>query len=544
MPDLAALAVPGLFDLPHAADPSARAAAQTAPIPGLDADGDDAALVREARPGYADPPPPFYASPDGRLRLYQADALELLRRMQGESVDMIFADPPYFLSNGGITCVNGRMVRVDKGGWDKSQGIIGDHNFNLLWLDQCRRILKPDGTLWVTGTAHNIHSVGYGLQVLDYKILNDIAWYKVNPPPNLACRYFTHATETILWAAKSAKSRHTFNYPLMKEQNGGKQMQSLWSITPPAKSEKRHGKHPTQKPEALLTRIVAASTSPDQLVLDPFCGSATTGVACARLGRRFIGIERESEYLELAAKRLDEEYQRYHQQPRLDVVVAEATKIGGGATDLMEREDALKLLELIKGSDLVELATKHRQQIFHEKELEGQIKRTLNKGWAGLTLEAYLGLPKNSRREPNGGSWELKQVSIRHLRSGIYAAKETMQITMLDQNHVLANPFESSHVLHKIGRFIIVARLYVDRAETSSPIAIVRAADISMQTAGIYQQVEKDYELIRRALRPGERPHTITGELIQIRTKGQKNSSTYAFYATKHFVNILLGLNK
>jgi len=210
----------------------------------------------------------------------------------------------------------------------------------------------------------------------------------------------------------------------------------------------------------------------------------------------------------------------------------------------MEREDALKLLELIKGSDLVELATKHKQQIFHEKKLEGQIKRTLNKGWAGLTLEAYLGLPKNSRREPNGGSWELKQVSIRRLRSGIYAAKETMQITMLNQTHVLAHPFETSHVLHKIGRFIIVARLYVDRAETSSPVAIVRAADISMQTAGIYQQVEKDYELIRRALKPGERPHTVTGQLIQIRTKGQKNSSTYAFYATKHFVNILLGLNK
>jgi site-specific DNA-methyltransferase (adenine-specific) len=305
LPDAALPAPPDLFDLPRAADPSPRAAALLAPLPALAAD-----LVQEARPGYADPPPPFYASPDGRLRLYQADALELLRRMREESVDMIFADPPYFLSNGGITCVGGRMVRVDKGGWDKSQGIIGDHNFNLLWLDQCRRILKPNGTLWVTGTSHNIHSVGYGLQVLGYKILNDIAWYKVNPPPNLACRYFTHATETILWAAKSAQSRHTFHYPLMKEQNGGKQMQSLWSIMPPGKSEKRHGKHPTQKPEALLTRIVAASTNPDELVLDPFCGSATTGVACARLGRRFIGIEREQEFLALAINRLAEEVQQ------------------------------------------------------------------------------------------------------------------------------------------------------------------------------------------------------------------------------------------
>ena len=285
-----------------------------------------------SRPGYPDPPPPFYASPDDSLRLYQADALELLRRMADESVDMIFADPPYFLSNGGITCVNGRMVKVDKGGWDKSAGITGDHNFNLLWLAQCRRLLTPNGTLWVTGTSHNIHSVGYALQVLDYKILNDIAWYKVNPPPNLACRYFTHATETILWAAKSVKSRHTFNYAQMKQQNGGKQMQSLWQITPPGKSEKRHGKHPTQKPERLLERIVEASTHPGELVLDPFCGSATTGVACARLGRRFAGIEQETEHIELAKLRLEEEYTMQKQRLNFDETVSETTVEGGGGS--------------------------------------------------------------------------------------------------------------------------------------------------------------------------------------------------------------------
>ena len=210
----------------------------------------------------------------------------------------------------------------------------------------------------------------------------------------------------------------------------------------------------------------------------------------------------------------------------------------------MEREEAIKLLEAIKGTDLVALATHHGQKIFHENELEGEIKRTLNKGWAGLTLEAYLGLPKNSRREPNGGSWELKQVSIKRQQSGVYAAKETMQITMLDRSHVAANTFESSHVLHKIGRFIIVARLYVDKAETSSPVAIVRPADISMEAAAIYRQVKQDYELIRQELSKGQPLHTISGELIQIRTKGQKNSHTYAFYAKTNFVNILLGLNK
>ncbi|MGI4788901.1 MAG: MvaI/BcnI family restriction endonuclease [Janthinobacterium lividum] len=518
-----------LFDRPHAADPSARAVALMAPA--FEA---DAALIQEARPGYADPPPPFYASPDNSLRLYQADALELLRRMRDESVDMIFADPPYFLSNGGITCVGGRMVRVDKGGWDKSQGIIDDHNFNLLWLDQCRRILKPNGTVWVTGTSHNIHSVGYALQVLDYKILNDIAWYKVNPPPNLACRYFTHSTEIILWAAKSVKSRHTFNYPLMKEQNGGKQMQSLWQIMPPGKSEKKHGKHPTQKPEALLWRIVAASTQPGELVLDPFCGSATTGVACARLGRQFIGIERETEHITLASLRLQDAYEASRQQPALDMTsdnnVVKTTKIGGGGGyTIMEREDAIKLLEAIKGADLVEIATQYGQKIFHEQQLEGEIKRTLNKGWAGLTLEAYLGLPKNSRREPNGGSWELKQVSIKRQQSGLYAAKETMQITMLDRAHVAANAFETSHVLHKIGRFIIVARLYIDKDETTSPVAIVRPADISMEAAAIYRQVKQDYEMIRQTLAQNKSLHTISGDLIQIRTKGQKTAAPTHF---------------
>ena len=209
----------------------------------------------------------------------------------------------------------------------------------------------------------------------------------------------------------------------------------------------------------------------------------------------------------------------------------------------MEREEAIKLLEAIKGADLVEIAGNHGQKIFHENEVEGVIKRTLNKGWAGLTLEAYLGLPKNSRREPNGGSWELKQVSIKQ-QSGMYTAKETMQITMLDRAHVTTHDFENSHVLHKIGRFIIVARLYKDKAETSSPVAIVRPADISMDAAAIYRQVKQDYEKIQEELTRGEPLHTISGELLQIRTKGQKNSRTYAFYAKTNFVNILLGLNK
>jgi site-specific DNA-methyltransferase (adenine-specific) len=250
---------------------------------------------------------PVFVDERHGLRLYQGDALEMLRDARDEMFDLIFADPPYFLSNDGITCQAGKMVSVNKGVWDKATTFEEMHKFNLVWLEQCRRILKPNGTIWVTGTSHNIYSVGFALQTLGYKILNDIAWYKVNPPPNLSCRYFTHATETILWARRDPKARHTFNYEEMKRENRNKQMQSLWSITPPAPREKRYGKHPTQKPEALLDRIIRASTNPHDYVLDPFCGSGTTGVVCARLGRRFVGIDLVFDYLRLAIARIKNE---------------------------------------------------------------------------------------------------------------------------------------------------------------------------------------------------------------------------------------------
>ncbi len=252
------------------------------------------------------PPQPFYEEERGQIRLYLGDALQLLEICKPESFDLIFADPPYFLSNGGITCQAGKMVSVNKGMWDKAETFEEVHAFNCRWLEACRRVLKPDGAIWISGTSHNIHSVGYAMQTLGYKILNDIAWYKVNPPPNLSCRYFVHSTETVLWARKSPKSRHTFNYALMKEANGDRQMQSLWHIKPPGPNEKRYGKHPTQKPEALLERIVLASTNPGDLVLDPFCGSGTTGVACVRHGRGFVGFEMEGEFVRLAITRLSD----------------------------------------------------------------------------------------------------------------------------------------------------------------------------------------------------------------------------------------------
>lgn len=239
------------------------------------------------------------------VTLVRGDALEILGLMPPSSVDCVFADPPYRLSNDGISCHAGRIVSVNKGGWDRSQGVQQDHQFTLSWLAACRRVLKPNGTIWVSGTNHNIYSVGFAMQTLGFRILNDICWVKPNPAPNLSRRYFTHSHETLIWAARDQTSRHTFNYDEMRALNGGKQMRSVWQIGAPCISEKRFGKHPTQKPVALLQRLIRASTEPDQLVLDPFVGSGTTCLAARSTSRRSIGIDQSDEYLALARNRLE-----------------------------------------------------------------------------------------------------------------------------------------------------------------------------------------------------------------------------------------------
>ncbi len=252
-------------------------------------------------------PPPVFDDPKHHIRLYQGDCLHLLALLPESSVDLVFADPPYFLSNGGITCHAGRMVSVNKGDWDKSKGPDANHDFNRSWLAACQRILKPNGSIWVSGTAHVIHSVGFAMQQLGFKLLNDISWVKPNPPPNLSCRYFTHATETIIWAARDKKSRHAFNYKLMKETNRGKQMKSVWEIKPPENWEKKFGKHPTQKPVALLERILLASSNEGDLVLDPFSGSGTTVLAALRTHRTAVGLELSYDFLSLTTQRLSSE---------------------------------------------------------------------------------------------------------------------------------------------------------------------------------------------------------------------------------------------
>jgi site-specific DNA-methyltransferase (adenine-specific) len=242
-----------------------------------------------------------------RALLIAGDALSRMHALADAHPDglfeMIFADPPYLLSNGGISCKNGQMVSVDKGAWDKSRGYDKDYAFVHEWVSLCQRLLTRDGTLWVSGTHHVIFMVGHAMQATGMRILNNITWEKPNPPPNLSCRYFTHSTEIVLWAAKNKKSKHYFDYKAMKRANGGKQMKDVWRMTAPGKAEKTFGKHPTQKPIELMRRIVRASTRRGGLILDPFAGSFTTGVAALELGRKCVGIEREKSYVRLGIKR-------------------------------------------------------------------------------------------------------------------------------------------------------------------------------------------------------------------------------------------------
>src|SRR5574344_1758711 len=248
------------------------------------------------------------------FRLYQGNCLEILEQVPENAFDMVFADPPYHLSNGGFTCHAGKAVCVNKGKWDESKGIEEDFQFHLDWINACRRVLKPNGTIWISGTYHSIYSCGFALQKSDYKILNDIIWFKPNASPNLSCRYFTASHETLLWAIKDKKSQHTFNYDIMKDgdwnsdfiKKPNKQMRSVWAVDTLKMSEKTFGKHPTQKPLELLRRIILASTNKGDLILDPFTGSSTTGIMANVLGRKFIGIDTEKEFLDLSIKRLED----------------------------------------------------------------------------------------------------------------------------------------------------------------------------------------------------------------------------------------------
>ncbi|MBT7501243.1 site-specific DNA-methyltransferase [Candidatus Falkowbacteria bacterium] len=255
---------------------------------------------------------PYFQKP--KFKLYHGNSMEILKEFPPDIFDMIFADPPYFLSSGSFTCQNGKMVSVKKGDWDLSKGHQENFNFHLDWINACRRVLKPNGTIWVSGTYHSVYQCGFALQLAGYHVLNDISWFKPNASPNLSCRFFTASHETLVWARKEKKAKHTFNYQEMKNgdwpedqmKKPGLQMRSVWSINTPKKSEKNFGKHPTQKSLDLLKRIVIASTNKGDLILDPFTGSSTTGIAAYEHGRHFVGLDMEKEYLDLSKQRFNE----------------------------------------------------------------------------------------------------------------------------------------------------------------------------------------------------------------------------------------------
>ncbi len=249
--------------------------------------------------------PSYYKSSSKDFTLIQGDCVETLSKFKF-GFDMVFADPPYFLSGGGISYQSGKVVCVDKGDWDKPVTSEELDAFNLRWLTAVREHMKDNATIWISGTHHNIFSVQQQLLKLGFKVLNIITWAKTNPPPNISCRYFTFSTEFIIWARKSPKVPHYFNYVLMKKLNGDKQMTDVWQLPSIGKWEKSCGKHPTQKPLGVLVRIIQASSEPNSWILDPFSGSGTTGIAANLLGRNYLGLEKDEDFLLMSKKRREE----------------------------------------------------------------------------------------------------------------------------------------------------------------------------------------------------------------------------------------------
>lgn len=246
---------------------------------------------------------PIFTSKDSLFTLYRGDCNDILPRFRGV-FDLIFADPPYFLSNDGLSIQSGKIVSVNKGEWDKNNGDID--RFNMRWIENAKLALKDTGSILISGTYHNIFSLGIALQKLDFKILNIITWQKSNPPPNFSCRYLTHSTEQIIWARKSHKHKHIFNYEILKKLNCDKQMRDVWTFPAIAPWEKTNGKHPTQKPLSLLARLILMASNQDSIICDPFSGSSTAGIAANLLGRKFVGIEKESEFIKMSLARKNE----------------------------------------------------------------------------------------------------------------------------------------------------------------------------------------------------------------------------------------------
>lgn len=230
------------------------------------------------------------------IKLLKGDALEILKQFEPKTVDLIFADPPYNLSGENhLTCKSGKIAKCDKGSWDQIENI---HEFNRKWIEGCVRVLKDDGTIWISGTLHNHPSVGVVLKKLNLWIINDIIWFKPNAPPLIQKNRFVPSTE-LIWVASRSK-KYFFNYEMATKLSNGKQMRNLWEIP----AERHKTPHPTEKPEKLLERIILIGSKVGDTILDPFMGSGTTGVVAKRFNRNFVGIEIDDKYFEIAQKRI------------------------------------------------------------------------------------------------------------------------------------------------------------------------------------------------------------------------------------------------
>lgn len=249
---------------------------------------------------------PYYHTENNDFTLYQGDTFELLHQID-EPFDMIFADPPYFLSTGnGRVNVNGHYIKFDKGLWDRVRSRDEKDVFNRKWLEPCTKLLKQNGTIWVCGTYHNIFSVEKCLDELGFKIINIVVWQKPDPPVTLSDKRLNFCAEYLIWATRKSCKDYTFNMDALMKINGGVQMQDVWKLSAASAWEKQNGKHPTQKPLRLLYRAILASTNIGDRILDPFAGSSTTGIAANLLGRKFIGIDQSQEYLNYGIRRRKE----------------------------------------------------------------------------------------------------------------------------------------------------------------------------------------------------------------------------------------------
>ena len=461
-------------------------------------------------------------------KIVSGDCLDILPTFPDGVFDCCITDPPF------------NMSKTKGLGWAFSSHVTMQEQWDIFskdeyfqftsnWIREVLRVLKTNGNLFIFGSFHCIFTIGFILQNLyDRRIISQIVWYKPNAQPNITCRMFTESTEFIIWVVnnESKKAKNwTFNYDIMKEINSGKQMRNMWEIPITPRSEKKHGKHPSQKPIAVINRIVLAGSNEGDLILDPFSGSGTTAVVADQLNRKWIMIERDEAYNRIAHMRVEEITNRL-----FDEKIHKYNNVKGRVLD---RYESLKRLSSIEGQDLRELAEKYGVPVI----TEGGGK---HKGWVGHVIEKHLGLPINSLQEPNAGSWELKMCSLKYLKSGKLTFKETMAITMFKPDDVASTEFEDSHLFAKLRSLIVAARIWESKDEKRS--IIYRVTTYDLDDAEVYRQVKEDYEIVQETIRT-KGFSALTGKMgvyIQPRTKGAGHGSTSrAFYARKSFLKLI-----